>query len=162
MNETVDDPLAALLDSRVRDFLFLARVARLATASREAMPHVVPVCFCFDGLRFYFAIDAKPKRQRGLNLKRMRNIAENPAVALVIDHFEEDWAHLAYVLVHGHASVVQDPQEYMLAMRRLRDKYAQYRAMALSPEQNPMVRIEPHRVHVWGQRFAAQSHEQSS
>jgi PPOX class probable F420-dependent enzyme len=157
MVETAEEPLAALLDSRVRDFLFFARIGRLATASCEAVPHSVPVCFCFDGLRFYFAIDEKPKRGRGLSLKRMRNIAENPAVALVVDHYEEDWTHLAYVLVHGRAGVVQDPQEYMLAMRRLRDKYTQYRAMALSPERNPMVRIEPHRVHVWGERFAAQA-----
>jgi PPOX class probable F420-dependent enzyme len=157
MIETANQPLGALLDSRVRDFLFLARVGRLATASLDATPHCVPVCFCFDGLRFYFVIDEKPKAQRGLALKRMRNISENPAVALVIDHYEEDWAHLAYVLVHGRASVVQDAQEYMLAMRRLRDKYAQYRVMALSPEQNLMVRIEPHRVHVWGQRFARET-----
>ena len=42
----------------------------------------------------------------------MRNIAANPNVALVFDHYEEHWSNLAYVLVHGHASVVDDREEY--------------------------------------------------
>lgn len=83
----------------------------------------------------------------------MRNITANPRVALVIDHYEEDWAFLAYVLVHGRAQVVEDQNEYLLALRNLREKYPQYRQMALVPEANPVVRIEVERVHLWGQRF---------
>jgi PPOX class probable F420-dependent enzyme len=145
---------AALTESKVHDFIVAARVARLATATAAADPHNIPVCFWFDGAQFYFAIDEKPKRARGTALKRMRNIAENSRVALLIDHYEEDWTQLAYVLVHGAAQIVQDPKEYLLAMRNLRDKYVQYRSMALSDEHNPIVRIAPERVHVWGARFA--------
>jgi PPOX class probable F420-dependent enzyme len=148
------DIAAALNDIRVRDFLKLARVAHLATASANGAPHNVPLCFWFDdNARFYFVIDEKPKRVTGTGVKRMRNIAENPRVAVVVDHYEEDWASLAYVLVHGEAAVVDDPNEYLLALRNLRDKYPQYRAMALSPENNPIVRIEARRVHAWGYRF---------
>jgi hypothetical protein len=75
----------------------------------------------------------------------MRNIAENPRVALIIDHYEEEWSYLAYILIHGQAHVVEDPNEYMLAQRNLRDKYPQYRAMVLSFERNPMVRIDVER-----------------
>ena len=57
----------------------------------------------------------------------MRNIAENPQVALLIDHYEEQWNALAYVLIHGKAAQVEDASEYMLALRNLRDKYPQYR-----------------------------------
>ena len=85
----------------------------------------------------------------------MRNIAADPRVALVIDHYEEHWTFLAYVLVHGRAEVVEDPNEYMLALRNLREKYPQYRQMALVAEANPMVRIEVERVHLWGARFGA-------
>src|SRR5258707_3134784 len=74
-------------------------------------------------------------------------------VALLIDHYEADWTQLAYVLIHGEARVVEDPQEYMAALRYLRDKYLQYRRMTLSPERNPIVKIEPQRGHVWGARF---------
>jgi PPOX class probable F420-dependent enzyme len=146
--------LSSLSDTRVAEFLRLARLGHLATASRAAVPHNVPICFWFDGAtRFYFIVDEKPKRVSGVGLKRIRNISENPRVALIIDHYEEDWTCLAYVLIHGSAQLVDDPQEYVLALRNLRDKYSQYRAMLLSVERNPMVRIEAERVHCWGQRF---------
>jgi PPOX class probable F420-dependent enzyme len=151
--------LEALGDGRVGEFLRLARVAHLAPSSGEAVPHNIPLCFWFDVARFYFVIDEKPKRRAGTGPKRMRNIAENPRVALVIDHYEEEWAYLAYVLVHGEAHVVDDPNEYMLGLRNLRDKYPQYRAMALNPERNPMVRIDADRVHVWGERFKPRATE---
>ncbi len=141
-------------DQRVRRFLALSRVAHLATAGSDAAPHAVPLCFWFDGGNFYFVIDQKPKRQTGLKLKRMRNIVANPKVALIIDHYEEDWNQLAYILVDGHAHVVEEQEEYLLALRNLRDKYPQYRNMALTRENNLMVRIEPERVHIWGARFA--------
>jgi PPOX class probable F420-dependent enzyme len=142
-----------LEDARVLRFLSVSRVARLATASAQAVPHTVPLCFWFDGVNFYFVIDQKPKRHSGLKLKRMRNIADNPCVSLLIDHYEEDWSQLAYVLINGKARVVEGREEYMLALRHLRDKYPQYRDMALSYGTNLMVRIEPLDVHVWGARF---------
>jgi PPOX class probable F420-dependent enzyme len=145
---------AVLAERKVHDFIVAARVARLATADAAGAPHAVPLCFWFDGAQFYFAIDEKPKRERGTALKRMKNIAQNPRVALLIDHYEEDWTQLAYVLVHGSAQIVNDPKEYLLALRNLRDKYVQYRSMALSDERNPVVRIVPERVHIWGARFA--------
>ena len=149
------DSISLLMLPAVRDFLALERVGHLATADAAGVPHNVPLCFWFDGARFYFAIDEKPKRRMGMQLQRMRNIAKEPRVALVIDHYEEDWGFLAYVLVHGRAQVVNESNEYLLALRNLRDKYPQYRAMALVPEANPMVRIDVERVHVWGARFQA-------
>src|SRR5271155_5466884 len=137
------DSLKPLAGDRVREFLALARVAHLATADRTSVPHTIPLCFWFDGgTRFYFVIDEKPKRLTRGGLKRMRNIAENPQVALVVDHYEEDWTRLAYVLIHGAARTVTDNSEYLLALRNLRDKYPQYPAMALEPDRNPMVVIE--------------------
>jgi PPOX class probable F420-dependent enzyme len=147
------DSLAALSDPRVREFVAGARVAHLATADASGAPHNIPLCYWFDGTRVYFVIDEKPKRNTGLKLKRMRNIAENSRVALVIDHYEEDWSQLGYVLIRGHARVIDDSEEYLVALRRLREKYLQYRGMALTPEKNPIVKIEPETVHAWGARF---------
>ncbi len=57
-----------------------------------AVPHNISICFWFDEVAyFYFVIDEKPKRLTGTGLKRMRNIAGNPRVALIIDHYEEEW-----------------------------------------------------------------------
>ena len=148
-----NDMAARLADPRVQEFVAGARVAHLATADGVGAPHNVPLCYWFDGERIYFAIDEKPKRQTGMALKRMRNLAENPRVAIVIDHYEENWSQLAYVLIRGHASVVEDAEEYIDAIRHLRDKYMQYRAMSLTPEKNPIVKVEPLSVHVWGARL---------
>ena len=152
-----NDPATQFAQPAVWEFVAGARVAHLATADGGGAPHNVPFCYWFDGERLYFAIDEKPKRQKGLALKRMRNISENPRVAVVIDHYEEDWPQLAYVLIRGSARVVEDPEEYLGAMRHLRDKYLQYRAMNMTPEDNPIVKIEPASVHVWGARFKADS-----
>jgi coenzyme F420-0:L-glutamate ligase / coenzyme F420-1:gamma-L-glutamate ligase len=149
-----EESLKLLAEPRVHSFVTAVRVGHLATADATGAPHNIPLCFWFDGSRFYFAIDLKPKSGSALTIKRMRNIAENPRVALVIDHYEEDWGQLAYVLIHGSARVVEDQQEYMLALRYLRDKYVQYRTMALMPDKNPIVRIDPTHVHTWGARFA--------
>lgn len=156
------NPTEVLSQSAVREFLTFSRIGHLATANAAGAPHNVPLCFWFDGARFYFTIDEKPKRSRGMALRRMRNIAQNSGVALLVDHYEEDWNNLAYVLVHGRAGVVEDPEEYLLALRSLRDKYPQYRTMALSIERNPVVRIEPERVHVWGARFTPEGRPPSA
>lgn len=148
------DSLKSLDDGRVHEFLALARVARLATADRSGAPHNIPICFWFNGGRcFYFVVDEKPKRLTRGGLKRMRNIAQNPQVALVVDHFDEDWSRLAYVLIHGNAQLVADRDYYATVLRNLRDKYPQYRTMALDADRNPMIVIEATRVHRWGARF---------
>lgn len=146
-----------LTEPAIREFIESSRIAHLATASGAGEPHNIPLCFWFDGSRFYFVIDEKPKRKSGTSIKRMRNIAENPRVALVIDHYNEDWNRLAYVLIHGDAQIVHDDAEYALAIQHLRHKYSQYHAMLLTPENNPAVRIEPRRVHAWGARFNPES-----
>jgi PPOX class probable F420-dependent enzyme len=92
--------------------------------------------------------DEKPKRTR-TGLKRLRNIAANPQVALVIDDYDEDWTRLAYLLVQGHAAMVESTDEYATALAVLQQRYPQYRSMPLEFETHPMVRITPTRSHLW-------------
>jgi PPOX class probable F420-dependent enzyme len=96
----------------VERFILSHAVARLATADKNGQPHVIPFCYAFDGGHFYFVVDEKPKRQTGKPLKRIRNMLENPQVALVIDDYNDDWTQLAYVLVTGSAQLVEDESEY--------------------------------------------------
>lgn len=124
-----------------------ARVAHLATCDANGRPHVVPICFVFDGKKFYSPIDEKPKRIAATKLKRLRNIAENPHVALVIDHYDEDWRKLAYALVSGEAKILQRGKTHQSAVKLLRRKYRQYRSMLI--EARPMISIMPERVVVW-------------
>lgn len=105
-----------------------APVARLATAGADGRPHVVPVCFAIDGQTLYFAVDFKPKRST--NLKRLRNIAANPAVSILVDHYEDDWNRLWWVRVDGDARVVTERAEAQRAVKLLAARYSQYRANA--------------------------------
>jgi PPOX class probable F420-dependent enzyme len=124
------------------------RVAHLATADAAGAPHVIPICYAVVREAFYFVVDEKPKRTRTA-LKRLRNIAANPRVALVIDDYDEDWKQLAYLLVRGRAAVVADQAEYTAGLDALRERYPQYRAMPLASATHPMVRIVPEYRHLW-------------
>ena len=126
-------------------FIQKQRVARLATADAQGRPHVMPVCFAYLDGSFYSVVDEKPKRS--LRLKRLRNIEENPSVALVLDEYSEEWSRLAWVLVLGTAAVVEGGAERTRAIAALRDKYGQYRSMAL--EERPLIRIRPDRITSW-------------
>ena len=137
-----------ILSPDARAFADRHRVAHLATADDAGAPHVIPMCYALVGAEFYFVVDDKPKRTRS-GLKRLRNIAANPQVALVIDDYDEDWTRLAYLLVHGAAVVVADRDEYAVALVALRERYAQYRSMPLAFATHPMVRITPVRSHLW-------------
>jgi PPOX class probable F420-dependent enzyme len=124
-----------------------ARIAHLATADANGQPHVIPICFAFDGSHFYSPIDEKPKRAAPSKLKRVRNIKANPQVALVIDRYVEDWKKLAYILIFGRARVLSRGHRHGEAVRLLRQKYPQYRRMAI--DQRPMIAITPKRIITW-------------
>ena len=123
------------------------RAARLATADSDGVPHLVPICFAYDGEHFYSVLDRKPKRTSLMNLKRVRNMLSNPNVALVLDHYEEDWGKLWFVLVTGTAQIVQQGEEHQYAIAILRDKYPQYRSMDI--DENPVIKITPARITSW-------------
>jgi PPOX class probable F420-dependent enzyme len=89
------------ISGAVQKMLQEARVARLATLDAKSRPHIVPVCFAYDGKLFYTAVDQKPKRVPRERLARLRNIRAVPRVALLIDEYDEDWTQLWYILIRG-------------------------------------------------------------
>src|SRR5215467_7244890 len=93
------------------DLLTRARAARLATADGSGQPHVIPIVFATDGERLYTPLDKKPKMVGSHQLKRVRNLVENPRVAVVVDHYEEDWTKLAWVLVKGTGALLESGEE---------------------------------------------------
>ena len=135
-----------MLSASELQFIERRRVAHLATADASGRPHVVPVCFAYFDGRFYIAVDEKPKRS--LRLKRLRNIEENPQVALMFDRYDEDWSRLGWVMVRGTASVIEAGPDHERAVAALRERYAQYRSMAL--EGRPVVRVTVERATSWG------------
>ena len=140
-----------LRDRGVQEKLRQARVGHLATAGPQGDPLVVPVCFASNGRAIFTPIDRKPKRSPPERLERVRHIRANPRVALVIDHYQEDWSRLWFILIRGRASLVSFKQsrEHREAQALLRQKYPQYRAGMLPPRA-PIIRIIPGRITLWG------------
>jgi hypothetical protein len=136
-----------MLTDAQRRFLEAARVGRLATTDAASVPHLVPVCFAVTGDTAYISIDEKPKRT-DIPLKRLRNIAANPAVALTADRWDEDWARLAWVMLQGRAEILADGAEHDAAQAGLRGKYPQYRRMDLAPL--PVIAVRITRALSWG------------
>jgi PPOX class probable F420-dependent enzyme len=104
-----------------------ARVARLATADAGGRPHLVPIAFAVEGDTIYSAVDAKPKRTRAL--RRLANVRANPAVSLLVDHWDEgDWERLWWARADGEGRVLDpaDP-EAARAAELLRERYPRQR-----------------------------------
>ena len=135
-------------------FVQTQRVGRLATADAAGNPHVIPVCYAFDGTRFYIPLDEKPKRVSESKLRRVRNIVARPQVALVIDQYSDDWTQLCYLLIHGHAALIPPETTYIhsQALLLLRERYQQYQSMAL--EKYSVIAITPAEVISWGPAIA--------
>ena len=146
------------ISAAVQKILKEARVARLATLDGKTRPHIVPICFAFDGKLFYTAIDQKPKRVPPERLARLQNIQAVPRVALLIDQYDEDWAQLWYILIRGKARMIPTSahEEQARAIRKLRAKYPQY-ARRMLADDAPVIRITPERTTWWGKIQANRS-----
>jgi coenzyme F420-0:L-glutamate ligase / coenzyme F420-1:gamma-L-glutamate ligase len=130
-------------------FVAEQRVARLATADAEGHPHVIPVCYVWDGMRFAIALDEKPKRVGDRALRRVRNIEARHEAALVIDRYADDWSRLGYLLAEGRADLLMpDSTDHAPLLALLRARYPQYMAMAL--ETRLLLTLTPNHVTSWG------------
>jgi PPOX class probable F420-dependent enzyme len=105
-----------------------ARVARLATVDPSGRPHLVPIVFAMDGHTVYSAIDEKPKRTT--ELRRLGNVRANPAVSLLVDHYDEDWSKLWWVRADGTGPVLEaGTAEAEHAITLLAERYPQQHAV---------------------------------
>jgi PPOX class probable F420-dependent enzyme len=121
-----------------------ARVARLATVALDGTPHLVPFCFVLAGDVLYSAVDRKKKRTA--RLQRLANVARDPRVTVLFDHYEEDWSRLWWVRLAGHATELGGGSETERALRLLKDKYPQY---SEAPPGAPVLRIDVRRWSGW-------------
>ena len=141
------------IDDSTRGFIVEQRVARLATVDGDGRPTVIPICYAFDGESIYSPIDEKPKAVAARRLKRVRNIEADPRVSLIIDEYYEDWSELRWVLINGLAEIMlprSHASEHTHAVTLLRDKYSQYRSMAI--DERMIIKIQPTGIKRWGAR----------
>jgi PPOX class probable F420-dependent enzyme len=147
-------PSEPVLSSDQRAFLSAARRAILATIAPDGRPRPVPICFILDDARavLYTPIDDKPKRvDDPLALARVRDIAADPRVTVIVDRWDEDWTRLAWLRGHGRAILLRpsaDADEHRGAVTALRAKYRQYATHRL--ETRPLIRIVLERATSWG------------
>ena len=134
-------------DESWTNLLCESRLGHLATCNLSLMPHVVPICYVFHEGAIYSSVDEKPKRTKPACLRRIINIKENPNVCLVIDHYEENWRRLRFLIVQGRAKLLQSGKEYQQAIIQLRKKYPQYRFMNL--QTRPIIKIFPTKLRAW-------------
>jgi PPOX class probable F420-dependent enzyme len=127
--------LAAVPD--VRSLVAGAPVGRLATLGTDGRPHLVPCCFVLDGEVLYSAVDAKPKRSP--DLQRLAHVRARPDVALLVDHYEEDWSKLWWVRLRGKGRVLEAGPEADRARSLLARKYPQYRHQ---PPTGPVLAVD--------------------
>ena len=117
-----------MTSAEARERFASCRVARLATADAGGRPHLVPIVFALAGDCIYSAVDAKPKRTTAL--RRLANVRENPAVAVLVDHYDDDWEALWWVRADGRGRVLEpDATEARRAIALLGERYPQQQAV---------------------------------
>lgn len=136
------------LSKAERGFIARARTATLGTIAPDGRPRLVPICFVLIGDVLYMPIDEKPKTSDLSSLARIRDIERRADVTVLVDRWDEDWRHLAWLRCDGTASLSADEQERAGAIAELREKYEQYASHDL--EWRPLIRIAIERIRSWG------------
>lgn len=130
-----------LTEREARTRFAAARVARLGTVGPDTQPHLVPITFAVSGDLVVHAVDHKPKSTT--DLRRLRNIAENRMVSILVDNYADDWAQLWWVRGDGAAEIRDDAPDLV---DLLTTKYPQYQQARPS---GPVVVVHVERWSGW-------------
>jgi len=126
-----------VLNTRQLRFLREHEVCRLATASKDAKPHVVPVIYALDGENVIIAID--------YGTKKLKNLRENRFVALVVDDYRPNHA----VMVEGECEIFERGKEYLRLLQILFEKFEFYSKHPWGEGESPILKIKPAKAVVW-------------
>jgi PPOX class probable F420-dependent enzyme len=133
-----------MIESEARERFAQAPVACLSTVSADGVPHLVPVVFAVSHDVVYTAVDAK--RKTTYRLRRLKNIAENSRVSLLVDHYDSDWDRLWWVRADGTAEIHERGEQVATGYDLLRRKYPQYQRVSLT---GPVIAITVSRWSSW-------------
>ena len=131
------------MTKKVAKLISAERVCRVATAGAEGQQHLVPVCHVLAGDKIYFG--------SGDDARKVKNLRDNPHIAITIDLYSEDWSQLRGVMVQGTARLIERGPRFKQARSRLYAKYPQYaKEAAISPSDSVVVEVTPTHVFSWG------------
>lgn len=136
-----------VISAKLKSLITDSSIAYLSTVSHKGHPHIVPICFVLLDQNFYSLLDNKPKDVQVLKLRRVQNIISNPKVALIVNHYEDDWDKLWHVLIKGNGSIVANELERRAAIKSLKQKYEQY--LHMDVDLNPVIKIRPTNIVSW-------------
>jgi len=126
-----------VLSSKALSFLKDHELCRLATASKDAKPHVVPVIYALDGENIVIAID--------YGTKKLENLRQNNRVALVVDDYHPNHA----VMVEGECEILERGKEYRRLLQILLKRFEVYRRHPWGEGESPILKIKPTKAVVW-------------
>jgi PPOX class probable F420-dependent enzyme len=118
-------------------FLKSHELCRLATASKDAKPHVVPVIYAVDGEDVVIAVDYKTKK--------LGNLRENPQAALVVDEYGPNGG----LMVEGTCEVYERGKEYLRLLKVLFDRFEYYRKNPWGEGESPILKVKPTKAVSW-------------
>ena len=137
------------------EFLISERIARLATINfADISPHLVPVCFAFDGKTIFTTLHVRSKR--------LKNVKQGSKVAILVDRYEEErneWKVLRGIIIYGNTRILvfhENREEFTYCWRLLIRKYPQYKQWAKSdltpkdPDKRRIMKIKPTKTIHWG------------
>lgn len=127
-----------MLSKKEIQFLRDHELCRFATASKDGMPHVVPVIYALDGENVIIAID--------YGTKKLANLRENLQVALVVDEYRPNKA----VMIQGKCEIFERGPEYLRLLKILQDKFTFYRIYRWGEGESPILKIKPLKSVSWG------------
>jgi nitroimidazol reductase NimA-like FMN-containing flavoprotein (pyridoxamine 5'-phosphate oxidase superfamily) len=127
----------AVLKRRELNFLKAHELCRLATASKAARPHVVPVIYAMDGQDVVVAID--------YHTKKLKNLKENPKVALVVDEYSPNMG----LMLEGDCEIYERGKEYLRLLQVLFDRFVYYRRNPWGEGESPILKIRPTKAVMW-------------
>jgi len=126
-----------VLTPRQASFLRSHEPCRLATASKEGKPHVVPVIYALDGEDVVVAVD--------YGTKKLGNLRQNRQVALVVDEFKPNKG----LMIEGDCEILERGKEYLRLLQILFDRFEYYRKNPWSEGESPILRIRPVKAAMW-------------
>jgi nitroimidazol reductase NimA-like FMN-containing flavoprotein (pyridoxamine 5'-phosphate oxidase superfamily) len=126
-----------VLTSKQLNFLKSHEVCRLATASKDAKPHVVPVIYALDGENIVIAVD--------YGTKKLVNLRQNKKVALVVDDYRPNRG----VMVEGECEIFERGKEYLRLLRILFDRFDYYRKNPWGEGESPILKVKPTKATMW-------------
>jgi PPOX class probable F420-dependent enzyme len=130
------------LPAQVRRLLDEGRRGVMTTLDLNGSAHSVPVVFAVVDDEIVSPIDHKPKT--GQVLARVKNLRRDPRATLLVDHWDEDWTKLVWLMIRGTAVVDEQPPFDL--MRAINARYPPY---AADERHDALIRLQPSRLMWW-------------